>query len=113
MAIALEQLPIVLLPVTLEVRFKGAELWLRIWPHELHVDALERDLTKEEQDYRKAFLDDVTKGDDAERTAWGKLAGRFGSRRAAWIASDGAAAAAARAPKAAVWTRAPTSRLLP
>lgn len=101
--------PIAFLPVRIETRFGkatdgSAQLWVRVFPDDVHVDSFEPALTGEESSARAAFLANPT------ATAWTALAAQFGPRRAAWIAST---AAGASGTKASDWTVAATTALLP
>ena len=65
------------------------ELWVRIYPDELHVDTHEEALTVEERDAGFAFWRETLAAGSDEvlmRGAWRALVAKFGSRRAAWIA---------------------------
>jgi len=103
------QVPIAFLPVRIETRFGkavdgAAELWVRVFPDDVHVDSFEPALTAAERAARTAFLASPT------ATTWAALAAQFGARRAAWIASDGSATSGA---KASDWTTAARTGLLP
>jgi hypothetical protein len=103
------QVPIAFLPVRIETRFGSAadgspELWVRVFPDDVHVDSFEPALTAAESAARTAFLANPT------QAAWVALAGQFGALRAAWIASDGGASSGS---KASDWTTAATTGLLP
>jgi hypothetical protein len=100
-------LPLVLLPVRLETRFQGSELWLRVYPDDVHVDSFEPELTAEESAARAEFLA-PTDGEDAA-AAFATLARQFGPERAAWIASPAARPGA----KPGQWTLAPFTNVLP
>lgn len=87
-----DAVPIMLLPLRLETRFKKIggeqELWVRVFPDEIAVTSHEKILTDRERDagvaYWKALADTT---DDAKRKdAWRALADKFGANRAAWVA---------------------------
>ena len=89
------EVPLLLLPVRLETRFEyGAEgdkpkaLRIRIFPDDIHVDSHETELSVDEHVWGRTFIAMYQRaGSDAERLgAWRILSGRFGARRAAWIA---------------------------
>jgi hypothetical protein len=101
--------PLVLFPVRLETRFHSGQLWLRIFPDDIHVNSFEAELTGDEQAARAVFLQRAQAAQDAARAAFGDLARQFGAARAAWIAGDNVPAAA----KASQWTRAPFANSLP
>jgi len=101
--------PLVLFPVRLETRFQNNQLWLRVFPDDVHVNSFESALTSDEQAARTAFLKQAQTGRDAAKTAFGDLARQFGGARAAWIASANAPATT----KASQWTRAPFTNTLP
>ena len=90
------EVPLLLLPVRLETRFEyGAEgdkpqaLRIRIFPDDIHVDSHETELSIDEHVWGRTFVAMYQRAaSDAERLgAWRILLGRFGARRAAWIAS--------------------------
>jgi hypothetical protein len=110
--------PLLLLPVRLETRFMcpagGApELQVRVYPDEVHVDRHERALTDDEHRWG-AFFQTSAAG-NLRADAWRQLAERFGPRRAAWIAQVYATnpPLATGPARAAAWTRAPVTRVLP
>lgn len=135
-------LPLLLLPVRLETRFSprsdgGADLRVRVYPDAVHVDSHEPGLTPDEVTWGRHFWEATWRaGADtgAARRAWHQLVERFDRPRAAWIAQAltpknvedrpatplpddvplGAAIAfPAVETKAAAWTRAPETRVLP
>jgi hypothetical protein len=103
------EVPIAFLPVRIETRFGrapdgSAQLWVRVFPDDVHVDTFEPALTAAESAGRAAFLANT------DAVAWTRLAQQFGPARAAWIASP---AAAASGSKASDWTKPGTTALLP
>jgi hypothetical protein len=101
--------PLLLLPVRLETRFQNNELWLRVFPDDIHVDSFEPELTIDESTARTAFLAAAAQGGQAAQDAFTALAQQYGPQRAAWIASANAQAGT----KAASWTKAPFTNVLP
>lgn len=116
--------PIVLLPVRLETRFAGAELRVRIYPDEIAADAHEPELTASERQAGETYWTTAWTA-AREADAWAALlAAGFTAARAAWIARAltptnlaqrpaGAPAFPTVAARAAAWTRAAHSRVLP
>jgi septal ring factor EnvC (AmiA/AmiB activator) len=138
--------PIALLPVRLETRFVTtagkAELLVRVYPDEIHVDAHEPGLTADESQWGKHFWAETWRTGTADTEAavarrnqiWEQIAQRYGAGRATWIVlalkptnpGDRPAQPVAegqplpRAPihpsppsRADSWTRAPEARSLP
>jgi hypothetical protein len=100
-------LPLVLLPVRLETRFQGAELWVRVYPDDVHVNSFEPELTAEESAARAGYL--AQAGGEDGAGAFATLARQFGPERAAWIVSP----VAQPGTKAGPWTLAPFTNVLP
>jgi len=88
--------PLLLLPIRVETRFMpGAqtpELWLRVYPDQLAVDAHQPGLTQAEIDAGTAYWDAVWRAGvppadlEAVKGPWRSLARSFSPQRAAWIA---------------------------
>jgi hypothetical protein len=85
--------PLLLLPARLETRFSGTELWVRVYPDQVFVDAHEPELTAAEAAAGTAYWDAIWRAgnpppaiEDAKRP-WRTLAATFGPNRAAWIAA--------------------------
>ena len=101
--------PLVLLPVRIETRFQPGELWLRVYPDDVHINTFEPQLTSDEQSARSAYLQQAAAGKDAAMEAFGTLVRKYGASRAAWIASSNVPAGN----KSAEWSAAPFTNLLP
>jgi len=122
-------LPLVLLPVRLETRFAtgGAaqELWIRVYPDEIHTDAHEHELTDTEIAAGQTFWTTVWADVDGAATAWQVLLQTVATPRAAWVVKvlrptnlgqdpqPEAPAFGEPARKTDAWTRAAEARLLP
>jgi hypothetical protein len=83
--------PIALLPVKLETKFIGQDLWIRIFPDQIFVKSHEKALTNDEvsdgQTYWLAY--NAADGQiSAQQEAWRKLCVKYGVNRAAWIISQ-------------------------
>jgi hypothetical protein len=101
--------PLVLLPVRIETRFQGTELWLRVYPDDVHIDSFEPQLTSDEATARTQYLAQANVGPDAAKLAFANLARKFGPTRAAWISS----ANVPTGTKLKQWSLAPTTNVLP
>ena len=94
--VAPADVPVALLPVGVETRFRGDTLLIRVLPDEIHVEDHEPELTDGEVDAGQTFWAQVWRGGTgepaataAERDAWARLAAALGSsRRAAWVADQ-------------------------
>jgi hypothetical protein len=138
--VAPAEVPVALLPVGLETRFRGDNLLIRVIPDQIHVEDHEPGLTDGELAAGRAFWRQVWRSGtaepaatDAERTTWIALVGAIGNpRRAAWVADQSAPPATSRpsAPtpagqplpeppfsdpptRASAWTRAAVAGSLP
>ena len=103
--------PLLLLPVRIETRFQNnnTELWIRVFPDDIHVNSFEPELTADESTARTTFLAASARGGQAAQDAFTAVAQQFGPQRAAWIAS----AKAQSGTKSGSWTKAPSTNLLP
>jgi hypothetical protein len=103
--------PLALLPVRIETRFRkqGTELCVRVYPDDLHVNSFEPELTADESTARTRFLAQAQVGGDTARAAFLALAQQYGPERAAWIASTQAQSGA----KAVSWSQAASTNVLP
>ncbi len=116
--------PLVLLPVRLETRFVSkhgengnGELFIRIYPDDIHVDAHEPGLTEGEERWGRQFWEHTTAaGNDTskKKAAWQQLTDRFGTKRAAWIAHAlDPSQTKPLSHRNDTWTRAPETTVLP
>ncbi|NGZ09582.1 MAG: hypothetical protein CV088_09360 [Nitrospira sp. LK70] len=82
--------PLLLLPIRLETRFRGNQLRIRVYPDTVHVDSFERRLTEVEMQWGKRFWQQtqLAKNTDEQRNVWTQLVQVFGTQRAAWIAKQ-------------------------
>lgn len=82
--------PALLFPLRLETRYLGEnqeDLWIRIYPDQVFLDTFEPTLTPAELRAGQKYWE-VVNGSEEEmvrQSAWRKLAGDFGPKRAAWI----------------------------
>ena len=88
-----DNIPILLLPLRLETKFKQEgdtnELWVRIFPDDIAVVTHEKVLTDTEIAYGTAHWKAIwkAKGDAAKKqTAWQMITDKFGINRAGWVA---------------------------
>ncbi|HVF95765.1 MAG TPA: hypothetical protein VM871_00505, partial [Flavisolibacter sp.] len=87
-----DDIPILLMPLRLETRFKiiGAQhqLWLRIFPDDCHIDTFEPLMSQYELQQIKQFWAGWFKAGGIEKeqqAAWRALVASFGSGRASWL----------------------------
>jgi hypothetical protein len=82
--------PLVLLPVRLETRFALGgdvqELWIRIYPDEIHGDSHEPALTPEEVLAGTEYWETIWTDAGRDASAWKVLVERLSATRAAWVA---------------------------
>ena len=82
------EIPLLLMPVRLETRFKDKELWVRVYPDDWAVDTFEEQLADLEIVSLQRFWSGMWRagGDDAmRRAAWRGLVASHGSGRAGWM----------------------------
>ena len=81
--------PLMLLPVRLETRYTadGTSLRVRIYPDDIHIDALDRGISAEESAAGVAYWTAVWRAtEDAGAQAWRTLLAGIGRQRALWVA---------------------------
>lgn len=90
-----DQIPLLMMPVRLETRFKASangspQLWLRIYPDDCWIDSFSEILTETEAGNAKSYWTSIwlANGDEGrERAAWAGLVNAHGAARARWIAT--------------------------
>jgi hypothetical protein len=88
--------PVLFLPVRIETRFVDStdrgELWVRIYPDQVHLDGHNPELSADELAAGTSYWNDLwlagnpPPSPDSARAPWRGLVARFGAPRAAWIA---------------------------
>jgi hypothetical protein len=113
-------LPLLLLPVRVETVFRqadsGTQLWIRVYPDDVHIDAHETALTPTERGAAGDYWAAVRAPDADSETraaAWRQALQRLGPTRALWAIEVVKSAPAGDDAKDAVWTRAAQTRLMP
>jgi len=89
----LPPVPLLLPPVRLETRFmpgsSGPELWLRVFPDQIHIDTHEPALTADEVAAAEAYWQAVWRAGTGHGAAllapWQVIAAQLGPTRAAWV----------------------------
>lgn len=81
-------IPILLMPLRIETRYRDDELWVRVFPDEIAVDTHEEWLTAKEkeagEDYWRARAE--TMDETGHKTAWRRLAAVAGDSRGSYVA---------------------------
>ena len=80
--------PLALLPVQIQTRYVGAQLLVRVYPDEIHLDSHQPGLTAAEVEWGRRYWELIWPAAASVPTqtrAWDALAERFGARRAAWV----------------------------
>ena len=85
-------IPVLLLPLRIEAKFVGTQLWVRVYPDDLQVVTHESQLTENEVHITQLFWSELSQAnaDDALiRAAWGRLVqGALSWQRAAWLVRE-------------------------
>ena len=93
------QHPVLLFPVRLEVRFKsvdvdggqGEQLWVRVFPDTVSIDAFGPELSEGEVNDAQAYWREVWAArhdEGGERAAWHRIVASHGSGRGAWLVAS-------------------------
>ena len=117
-----DRVPFLLLPLRLETRYVGNELWIRAFPDHVAITAHESGVTDDEASRGQEFWRAAWNADDDTRlVAWQRLVGGSDTTRAAWVARtmrpENTPPDPPRFPsvnaKASSWTTAPRSTVMP
>lgn len=110
-------LPVLMLPVRVEAVYRegGTQLWVRIYPDDVHVDSHEPGLTASERAAGLAYWEAIASDDAQPRRdqAWSLLLAAVGRSRAPWVARQLSPAEPDPPVREAAWTRAAHTTLLP
>ncbi len=86
------EVPVMLLPLRIEAKFVGTELWVRAYPDDLQVVTHESQLTENEVRIAQLFWTELSQNNDDDalmRGTWGRLVqGALSWQRAAWIVRE-------------------------
>ncbi len=83
-----DRFPILMIPVRLETRFRGAQLLVRVYPDDCSIDTFEEMISENEVTAAQLYWSSLWAAggiENQERGAWRGLAGATGSGRAEWI----------------------------
>ncbi|TRW86253.1 hypothetical protein FK535_07255 [Mycolicibacterium sp. 018/SC-01/001] len=114
-------LPLLLLPVRLETLYQpgklgGAELWIRVYPDDIHIDGHETGLTAAERSAAEQYWSAVgVPGADetARAAAWAAVVATVGPARGLWAVQSLRPGGQGAENRDTTWTRAPLARLMP
>jgi len=115
--------PVLLVPLRLEIRFVGDELWIRAFPDDIAISSHEPALTAAEVERGQTFWTNTWHATDEVRLAeWQRLVRGSQIRRAAWIVqatrptnprTEPTPQFPAMTTKTSSWTTAPRSDIMP
>jgi hypothetical protein len=120
-----DRTPILLVPLRIETRFKTIvteagggqdQLWVRVYPDDIAVDAFEPLLSESELANAAIYSAAIAAAGDDEgqqRAAWRALVSAHGSGRAYWITQTYQSNGATPDTKLGGWTQAPKTNILP
>ncbi|MFG1932658.1 hypothetical protein ACGFK1_18745 [Mycobacterium sp. NPDC048908] len=115
------ELPLMLLPVRLETLFRpsasgGAELLIRVYPDDIHIDSHETALTAAERAAGERYwsVAGAPGADEAARSAaWAAVTASVGPSRGLWAVECLRPGGRGADAKDSTWTRAPLARMMP